>query len=205
MAPPSSLDTAVLNTVSMSGAAAVPANTKSDRLKQRLNQLSVIASIICAIDCTVLPLLLLMVSVGSGGAAVVGDGCCAHEALHRISQQAALYFVLPLGGTAALSSFVQHRHKGILAGCLVGLGLIYAANMPAVLAGGAAWVLSIKTYVTTHHQVLSLLGCATLTVSQLIGQSLVRERTGCGCGCDLSGLMRLVRRCRERFSQKLIR
>ena len=107
--------------------------------------------------------------------------------------------MLPLGATAALSSFAQHRHKGILAGCFVGLALIYAANAGCAGLGSAGWVLSLMSRVTTNHQVMSLAGCATLTISQLLGQSMVREKTGCDCGCDLSGLMRVVRRARSKL------
>lgn len=81
-----------------SHAPAVPGGSKeggSGWVRPFLQKFTVAASILCAIDCTVLPALIAVVSAYD----VVGPE--THEALgwnlHELSHQAALYVVLPIG------------------------------------------------------------------------------------------------------------
>jgi len=93
--------------------------------RSQLLQAGNFASLLCAVDCTVLPVVTLMFPLM--GMAAPSSLDWLHEAGHAV----ALGFVLPVGGSATLLNyFYAHRQRSIASlGCL-GLVLVTVANVP---------------------------------------------------------------------------
>ena len=91
--------------------------------KEHLLKISNIASILCVIDCTVLPAVTLFLPL-------IGVAASAEQTkwLHDLGHSIALYFVLPVGGLAATMNYLTHKRAQLPALAAVGLILIYAAN-----------------------------------------------------------------------------
>ncbi|KAL8428292.1 hypothetical protein Efla_001587 [Eimeria flavescens] len=91
--------------------------------KWGLSEWSNFAAVLCALDCTLLPLLTAAIPF----AGLVAD---AHhlEAVHTASKWVAMYIVLPLGGFAVIANFLQLRRKRLLLMGLAGLLLVYSAH-----------------------------------------------------------------------------
>ena len=94
-----------------------------------LSTFSVAASLLCILDCTVLPLAFLVMSFANVG--FVNMSPCE---LHCLSQKLGLYVVLPIGSLAAITNFLQHRHTSVFLAAVTGLVLIALSNMPTVLS-----------------------------------------------------------------------
>ena len=97
----------------------------------RLNWLANAASILCAIDCTLFPILLALLPL----AGFANDGM--HELLHRAAHAMALRFVAPVGGASVASNFLQHQRKLVGLWGVVGVALVLLANvhLPHVIMG----------------------------------------------------------------------
>merc|ERR1719356_269871 len=95
------------------------ANTRWGIFLQRLNRVSNVASILCAIDCIVFPLLLTVLPLISafytGGATVW---------IHKASHACALWFVGPVGGLAVLSNWLEHQRLYVGLWGFTGIALI---------------------------------------------------------------------------------
>jgi hypothetical protein len=94
------------------------------RLGLGLNEISLIATVLCAIDCTVLPVLLL--GMGALGALTPAEAHHMHALLHGVG----LYIAVPIGGLAVATNHLQHRRVGITAAGVAGISLIAAASTP---------------------------------------------------------------------------
>lgn len=141
---------------------------------QRLNKVSNIASILCAIDCTVFPLLLTilpLVSVVSTGGATAW--------LHQVSHACALWFVGPVGGMAVVGNWIQHKRALVGLWGFAGIALIMLANihLPQVIIGMHV-PQAIAHFIHAHHSVINVLGCILLLSSQRYAHTLT---TSC---CD---------------------
>jgi hypothetical protein len=148
---------------------AVHDETKSWR--SRLGRVSVVASVLCAIDCTVLPALLVLVpALNIAGVSSAG--------LHKITHLAAVWFVAPVGGAALTANWIAHRRNWVGAWGLSGLFLVLMANLhlPHGLLPHA-----VDHFVHTFHTLISLAGCALLLSSQWYSSRLHREAGKC-CG-----------------------
>merc|ERR1712070_809205 len=102
--------------------AGVETDAVPGQLVAKVNRFANIASFLCVLDCTVLPVLTVALQL---------TGFTSESkmhALHELGHRVALYFVLPVGGTAALSNFASHGRKRISVFALLGLLGIYAAN-----------------------------------------------------------------------------
>lgn len=92
-------------------------------MKWGLSEWSNFAAVLCALDCTILPLLT---------AAIPFAGLLANsqdlETVHEIARWVALYVVLPLGGFAVSSNFLQLRKKRLFLMGVCGLGLVFASH-----------------------------------------------------------------------------
>lgn len=148
--------------------------------KERLLNLSNYASILCVVDCTLLPLVTLLLpalGVLSGGSI---------EWLHDLGHALALYFVLPVGASATFLNYrFSHRRVSLAAVGSLGLALVAAANAGhGFLAVIETWPLigtTVHTVLTmVHHglahRLTNLAGCALL-----ISQNVWSKRIG-GCG-----------------------
>ena len=105
----------------------------SKTLTSRLSKFASLAALLCALDCTVLPLLSLLLPFLSF---LPPSLAFSHESLHKVSHAASIYFVLPVGSTAAILNFLTSKSKSPstkylpLASSLLGLFLILATNTP---------------------------------------------------------------------------
>lgn len=173
---------------------AVPDEVPKEQVtwKDRLLKVSNIASILCVIDCTVLPIVTIVMPL-LGLAAFTpaqmewlhhfgkkNKTCwliliskelptCANTTsfYYALGHQVAMYFVIPVGGTAAALNYSSHKQWKVSLPALFGLLLIYAANghggpflglLPHELAHalhhGAIW-----------HRATNVAGCAVLLTS----------------------------------------
>jgi len=92
--------------------------------RTQLNRVSLFASLACAVDCTVFPVLLaalpLIGAISTGGATAW---------LHKASHAAALWFVGPVGGLAVAANWFQHKRAFVALWGLSGIALIILANV----------------------------------------------------------------------------
>jgi hypothetical protein len=95
----------------------------------------------------------------------------------------ALYFVLPIGGTATLSNFLVHRRLPVTLGASLGLLAVFATNGH----GGPLRLLPMSLRHQLHHgavhKVVNLLGCALLIGSNYVSHRMAHA-SGCGTCCN---------------------
>jgi MerC mercury resistance protein len=134
--------------------------------KGQLLKASNIASLLCVLDCTILPMVTLILPWLGWVAASPAQ----MEFMHRLGHQIALSFVLPVGASATLLNYLYaHRQKRIAALGLFGLLLVAAANAPhtllhAVEPHASLWrlVLSTVHHSGWTHRCVNVLGFACL-------------------------------------------
>lgn len=145
--------------------------TKWELILQRVNRVSTFASILCAIDCTVFPLMLTVLPLIN----VVATGA-ATAWLCAASHFCALWFVGPIGGLAVAGNLLQHRQALVGLWGFAGIALILLANihLPHVVLGMHV-PHAIGQFLHGHHSVINVLGCALLLSSQRYAHRL------CGC------------------------
>jgi len=106
----------------------VPSSPNPSSWNEKLMKVANIASILCVIDCTVLPIFLVLLSVMGVGSSP-STHCCGHNhgLLNTIGHSIANFIVVPIG---TLVTIVNFFNKKILSGFLsfAGLVLIYATN-----------------------------------------------------------------------------
>ena len=136
---------------------------------QTLNRASTAASVVCAIDCTVFPLLLGMLPLLN----IAGPST---ELIHRAAPAVALYFVAPVGAAAVLSNAAQHRKLLVLLWGLSGVGCVLLANvhLPHVLLGQQVPA-AIGHWLHVHHSAINVAGCALLLSSQRFARNLIEK------------------------------
>lgn len=133
--------------------------SKWNEWKRRLLQISNIASILCVVDCTVLPAVTIFLPI-------LGLATSAERAkwLADVGHSIALWFVMPVGGLAATMNYLTHKKAKLSALAALGLTLIYAAN------GHGGPILSRLPHHLAHnlhcgtwlHRATNLFGCACL-------------------------------------------
>lgn len=118
----------------------IGSNNGTGSWKERLLDVSNFASLLCVLDCTLLPLVSIAIPalswgvgfiIGSGGASTaVPPALSAFLAyLPVLSHGIALYFVIPVGLlTTVINFFFGHREVKFSMSALFGVALIYAAN-----------------------------------------------------------------------------
>ena len=159
-------------------------------IQERLLKISNIASLLCVVDCTVLPIITLALPILGLGASTATAAW-----LHELGHSVALCFVLPVGGLATTMNFLNHRKKSLLSLALVGLSCVYAAN------GHGGPILSMLPHSLAHdlhcgtavHRVTNIVGCACLLSSNYLGKRI----GGCGddnCKVDHNGNVRKNRK-----------
>jgi hypothetical protein len=150
---------------------------EEERRVARLRQLSNVASVLCVLDCTLLPVLTVVLPLL--GSLTVGGGIAtaSHlEALHQLGHSLAVWFVLPVGtSTTLVNYYLSHRNPWLVGLASVGLGLVALANLhlPSSIVGlSLSWL-----HQGVWHRGINLLGCA-----MLLGSNYISQRLGCGCG-----------------------
>ncbi|MGD9683274.1 MAG: MerC domain-containing protein [Candidatus Obscuribacterales bacterium] len=129
-------------------------NRFSAKLEESLAVLSIVAPIICLVDCLVIPAaLVLLPAMGF------------HHVFHGIGDQFFAILVLLICGPVLIPGFLQHRKKRVLFLMAIGFASIFLANF-----------LSDRLDETLHLS-LSVLGSACLIKANLDNKRLRK----CGC------------------------
>lgn len=134
---------------------------------EKLLQISNAASLLCAIDCTVLPIVTLLLPL-------IGIGVSPTSAsfLHDLGHAIGIYFVLPVGSFATAMNFRAHKNTFISSFAALGLFLIYLAN------GSGGPILSLLPDATRHalhcgglaHRLCNIAGSLLLFGSNLVSR-----------------------------------
>mmetsp|Transcript_37543 Transcript_37543/g.42906 ORF Transcript_37543/g.42906 Transcript_37543/m.42906 type:complete len:225 (-) Transcript_37543:437-1111(-) len=136
--------------------------------RQRILKLSNWASILCVIDCTILPIVTLVLSVLG---IISGNSNNSHNEivdwLHDLGHSVALYFVLPVGSMTTTFNYYLHHSVLPTLTSFFGLFLIALSNMSHVddnnnhssnIAKGE-WSLIHAFHEGSLHQLCNILGC----------------------------------------------
>lgn len=139
--------------------------------KLRLLEASNIASLLCIVDCTVLP----AVTIALPFFGLVGQTPEQTEFLHQLGHRVALGFVLPVGGSAVTLNYLfAHQQKSIAALGALGLVLVLSANSPHEwlhgMEGSILYPLLSAVHQGTTHRVVNLMGCACLRGSNYLSR-----------------------------------
>ena len=167
-----------------------------------LTSLANVASILCVVDCTVLPLVTVLFplfGLAAGGSNMAGI-------LETIGHSLALWFVIPVGMLATATGYLGHRSRRPVLPSALGLLLVYLCNSgsgggccahdhvhDAAVGMASSWsLLSVSSVLAALrsagwvHRVSNLAGCALLlTGNYLSRRAAAAAGTGCGvAGCD---------------------
>ena len=150
---------------SLSDTSVVNRDSNTASWKERLLDLSNLASLLCVLDCTLLPLVSIAIPALSWGVGLILGSTATVTAvpptlsaflayLPVLSHGIALYFVIPVGLlTTVINYFFGHKEVKFSMAALIGVGLIYAANssvgvgIPSV----DAWLQSTGIAAGTMH------------------------------------------------------
>lgn len=128
----------------------VSKSTTATSWKEKLLQFSTIASILCVVDCTILPILTIILPL-LGMVSAVNTMLPFNHLLHHSGHLMTIYFVLPIGFFATTTNYLyNHRQKWITAIGWFGLLLILAANSGT---GGCGSIAADHVHTHAHHAV----------------------------------------------------
>ena len=113
-----------------------------------LTQWTVAASVLCAIDCTVLPAITAALPFIDALPAEYA------ETAHSVTKKLSLYFVAPVGSFAVGSAFLQHRQPHIAGLGMAGVATLVLTHMPS------------SPIPCDWHTMSSVAGCVALLGSQ---------------------------------------
>jgi hypothetical protein len=156
--------------------------------KDKLLKVSSYASALCVLDCTILPLVTIVLPLFG----IVAGSPAQLESLCKLGHSLALWFVLPVGGLATTMNYVySHRKLWIAAGGYLGLALVLCSNAGCGLAHGVPGVLGSFLdhwlHVLHHgvaHRVANLAGCFFLLGSNYMSHRVGGCATGPSCEHD---------------------
>lgn len=138
--------------------------------KGRLLRVSNIASLLCVVDCTILPVVTLLLPL-------IGLGASPEQEkwLHHMGHKVAMNFVLPIGGLTATINYTSHKNISLSLVSLLGLILISMAN-----ASCHSPVTSVLPHYILHllhggltHRCVNISGCALLILANYLGHKTV--------------------------------
>jgi hypothetical protein len=140
--------------------------------KDKLLKVSNYASALCVLDCTILPIVTIVLPLFG----IVAASPVQMEWLHEFGHSVALYFVLPVGGLATTMNYLySHRKLWIAAMGWSGLALVLVSNAGCGLAhdipGAVGSFLDHWLHLLHHgvtHRVVNLMGTGLL-----LGKSLL--------------------------------
>jgi MerC mercury resistance protein len=140
----------------------------------QLLKASDIASMLCVLDCTALPIVTVVLPFFG----LVAASPAQMEFLHHLGHSVALFFVLPVGGSATLLNYLYaHRQKRIASLGVLGLLMVLAANAPHGLLHMVHDSVFKCMYPLLHavhhgiaHRFVNILGCACLLGSNYLSK-----------------------------------
>ena len=155
---------------------ALAAAATTTPLARRLARFASAASLLCVLDCTLLPLAAIALPL-FGLAAPASSA-----ALHALGHAIALRVVLPIGGLAAVANYATYRQRRALLGAALGLLCVFVANAPH----GCAALALIPSHVAhaLHegpvHRAVNLMGCGALLGANFSSRRLAHKFGACG-------------------------
>ena len=158
--------------------------------RQKLLQMSNIASLLCVLDCTVLPIVTVILPLFG----IVAASPAQMEWLHQAGHAVALGFVLPVGGMATVMNYLYaHRTLWIASLGWLGLALVVGANAGCSLVPhGVGGVLGHALHEALHylhhglqHRIANVFGCFLLLFSNYLSHKKQQAMGTCshGPGC----------------------
>lgn len=162
--------------------------SRKTNLRQNLSNVAGIASLLCVVDCTVLPIVTILFPL-------LGLGSASQAAFwHEIGHRVALFFVLPVGGFAAVSNILSRPKKETTkynisaALAFLGLTFVYAANggphVP-LLSLLPPTVISELHCGTMIHRATNIAGCALMLGSNYVCRKMSDYAAGVGGGMSV--------------------
>jgi hypothetical protein len=150
-----------------------------------LRKVSNFASFLCVLDCTILPVITVLLPL----LGILNLGASQLEFFHHLGHQLALYFVLPVGGLTTVVNFIGHKKKWITALASIGLVMVGVANShwhhwPIVGGHVPHWIHMIQHGLL--HRLVNISGCAFLLSANYISQQQPGCAHGHACGHDHS-------------------
>ncbi|KAL7562959.1 hypothetical protein ACA910_018599 [Epithemia clementina (nom. ined.)] len=151
--------------------------------RDRLLKVSNFASVLCVLDCTVLPIITLVLPFFG----IVAGSPAQMEFLHKVGHKTALYFVLPVGGLATTLNYSNHKKLWIAALGYLGLLGVLLASFGCQLSHGmilsgpfVGQALQKGLHEILHHamfhRVANISGCSMLLFSNFMAR---RQHRGC--------------------------
>jgi hypothetical protein len=182
-------------------------NNNNGSWKERLLDVSNFASLLCVLDCTLLPLVSIAIPalswsvgfmVGSGGAFVTVPPALSAFLAHlpALSHGIALFFVVPVGLLTTVINYIfGHREVKFSMAALFGVALIYAANGSAGFGIPSidAWLHSVGIIAGgglhdharhVHNACGAMVGAVTNMMSHTCSEGLAHRMTNT-VGCAL--------------------
>jgi len=166
-------------------------NTDDTSWKDKLLKASNFASMLCVLDCTILPFVTVVLPM----LGVVAGSPAQMDYLHELGHKVALFFVMPVGGTATVMNyFYSHKQKRIAAMGALGLLMVLVANLGTSCGAAAcahghshevvasvSFLGRLMNFAQTGitHRITNISGCALL-----LGSNYLSRQVGCGCGHD---------------------
>ena len=139
----------------------------------KLQKISNFASILCVLDCTILPIVTVFFPL----LGIVNIGAERLELLHELGHSIAMFFVLPVGGLTSILNYISHKRKWITSLGAIGLTMIALANshffshLPVV---GELEIIHQIHHNHVLHRFVNILGCAFL-----LGSNYLSQKQGC--------------------------
>lgn len=144
--------------------------------KENLLKVSNYASLLCVLDCIILPIVTIVFPF----LGIVAASPAQMEFLHELGHQVALYFVLPVGALATTMNYTQHRKLWITVLGWLGLVAVAAANagctIPTSIVGHSVHHIMHALHHGVLHRTTNILGCALL-----LGSNYLSHKQG-SCG-----------------------
>jgi hypothetical protein len=172
----SRLSMRIAEATSIKDVATMPQESNPFSSFSKLRQISNVASFLCVLDCTLLPIITIAFPL----VGFVNLG--ATEWLDDLGHSLALYFVLPVGGLTALVNYLSHKQKWITSLAFFGLILIGLSNSQGITR---LPLVDLFEFLPTlqHgslHRVVNCLGCTFLLASNYLSQ----QQQDCACSSD---------------------
>jgi len=185
--------------------------TESTSWKERLIDVSNLASLLCVLDCTLLPFVSIAIPTLSWGVGIITGSAAITSSnpimtglssfmafLPAISHGIALYFVIPVGScTTIVNYFFGHKEIRFSLLSMVGVALIYAANGSGVgIQSIDTWLNSMGIVASAHtghgahvHDMCgAVVGAATGMMAHTCPEGLAHRMTNTlGCAFLLGG------------------
>jgi hypothetical protein len=134
--------------------------------KAVLQNISNMASVLCVIDCTLLPIITIIFPLLNMAVNL--------EGLHQLGHLVAMRFVLPMGAVTTALNFSTHRRTRLLTISLLGLALIGLSNSHALPIMAPHWL-----HHGWGHRLTNVAGCTALLTSNYLSHQLVHKNCEC--------------------------